>query len=142
MARPGASVRWRCLSISTTRAWRVSVRAQAGSRAGGRQWPSPLLPCLRLPMRPALSALLAARGPPPPALAAEAYERDLLRALGRTLGEGRHALVVIDSPCVTAARFKELWAVGQGAGYEVMAAELPDADPEVRGGGGGFATMA
>lgn len=61
------------------------------------------------------------------------YQRSLFKAYQRTLDEGRFRFVVLDAPNIRVADFKDFWAAGQAAGYEVFVVEMAEADPQVCG---------
>jgi hypothetical protein len=65
------------------------------------------------------------------------YWKSLLRAAGKTLGDGLHPLVLLDAPALRAEQVREVWKVAQGAGAELLVVNPLTTDPEVRGGGGG-----
>ncbi|KAK9817310.1 hypothetical protein WJX72_012496 [[Myrmecia] bisecta] len=59
------------------------------------------------------------------------YQRNLLKAYSRTIEEGRFAFVIVDAPNITVADFKEFWAAGQRAGYEVFVLQPLTTNPQV-----------
>jgi YLP motif-containing protein 1 len=62
------------------------------------------------------------------------YWKSLIRALGRTLSGGEHALVLLDAPAPKADQLREAWMLGQGAGYEVAVVQPLTSDLEVGAG--------
>ncbi len=54
-----------------------------------------------------------------------------MKAVGRTLEEAGFSLVVVDAPCARAEQVRELWAMGQHAGYEAFAVLPLETNPEV-----------
>lgn len=64
------------------------------------------------------------------------YWKSLLRAAGKTLGDGHHPMVLLDAPALKAEQVREVWKVVQGAGAELLVVNPLTTDPEVSVGVG------
>lgn len=58
-----------------------------------------------------------------------AYQRSLVKAFQRTVGEGRYLMVIVDACNLSVDDVKTFWSAGQAAGYEVYILRPLTTDP-------------